>query len=155
MVKYIEGQVDAKSKSFGIVVSRFNSLITEHLLNACIDTLLRHGCDKEAITVVWAPGAFEIPLLAKKMAAINKYDAIICLGAVIRGDTPHFEYISSEVAKGIAQSMLEYGIHISFGVITADTLEQALERAGAKAGNKGQDAAMAAIEMANVLSSLG
>jgi 6,7-dimethyl-8-ribityllumazine synthase len=154
MVKYIEGQVDARSKSFGIVVSRFNSLITEHLLKACIDTLVRHGCNKDAITVVWVPGAFEIPLLAKKMATTHKYDAIICLGAVIRGDTPHFEYISSEVAKGIAQSMLECGTPISFGVITADTLEQALERAGAKAGNKGQNAAMAAIETIQVLSSL-
>ncbi|MEA1962510.1 MAG: 6,7-dimethyl-8-ribityllumazine synthase, partial [Bacillota bacterium] len=138
---------------FGIVVARFNEFITNKLLSGCIDTLQRHGIDSENIDVTWVPGCFEIPLVAQKMAA-KQYDAVICLGAVIRGATPHFEYVSSEVSKGVAQVGLQTGKPVIFGVITSDTIEQAIERAGTKAGNKGADAALSAIEMANLLSSL-
>jgi 6,7-dimethyl-8-ribityllumazine synthase len=140
---------------FGLVVSRFNEFITTKLLEGAQDALVRHGVSAENIDVAWTPGSFEIPLIAKKMAQTGKYSAIICLGAVIRGGTPHFEYIAAEVIKGIAAVNLETGVPVIYGVITADNLEQAIERAGTKAGNKGFDAAESAIEMANLLKSLG
>ena len=153
-MKEINGNLKADNLKFGIVVSRFNSLITEKLLEGAIDCIVRHGGDQENITVVRVPGAFEIPLIAKKMAKSGKYDAIICLGAVIRGSTPHFDYVASEVSKGIALVGLETEVPISFGILTTDTLEQAIERAGTKMGNKGFDAALSAIEMVNVLKNL-
>jgi len=133
------------------VVSRFNDFITKELIAGCTDTLLRHGTDEKDITVTWVPGAFEIPLVAQKLAKGKSYDAVICLGTVIRGATPHFDFIASEVAKGVAQVSLESGLPVVFGVITADTIEQAVERAGTKDGNKGRDAALSAIEMVNLL----
>ncbi len=151
MAKIIEGKLTAKNKKFGIVVSRFNELISSQLLAGAQDCLIRHECKAEDITAVWVPGSFEIPIAAKKMAGSKKYDAVICLGAVIRGGTPHFDYISAEVSKGVAQVGLESGLPVIFGVITADTIEQALERAGTKAGNKGWDAALSATEMVNLL----
>lgn len=151
MVKVIEGDMIAKGKSFGIAISRFNDLVTKELLSGCIDTLVRHGADEKEIQVVWAPGAYEIPLIAQKMAKSKKYDAIICLGAVIRGATPHFDYIAAESSKGVAKVMLDNSVPVIFGIITADTIEQAIERSGTKDGNKGRDAAINAIEMANVL----
>lgn len=150
-MKIIEGELQAKGLRFCVVVSRFNDFITERLLEGAKDCLLRHGADEKDIDVVRVPGAFEIPLIAKIMAKKNAYNAIICLGTVIRGATPHFEYVAAEVSKGIAQVSLEAGIPVAFGVITADTIEQAIERAGSKAGNKGWDAALTAIEMAQVL----
>ena len=150
MPKYLEGQLNATGFKFGIVVSRFNDFISEKLLSGALDALVRSGASDDDISVARVPGAFEIPLTAKKMAATENFDAIICLGAVIRGATPHFEYVSSEVTKGIAQVSLESGVHISYGVITTDTIEQAIERAGTKAGNKGWSAAVAAIEMVNL-----
>ena len=153
-MKEINGYLKADNLKFGIVVSRFNSLITEKLLEGAIDCIVRHGGNTENITVVRVPGAFEIPLIAKKMAKSGKYDAIICLGAVIRGSTPHFDYVASEVSKGIALVGLETEVPISFGILTTDTLEQAIERAGTKMGNKGFDAALSAIEMVNVLKNL-
>lgn len=149
------GILDARGKKFGIVVSRFNELISKQLLEGALDCLLRHGAADEDIEVAWVPGAFEIPLVAQKMAGSGRFNAIICLGAVIRGDTPHHEYIASEVTKGIAQVSLAMGVPVAYGVITPDTLEQALERAGTKAGNKGWQAALSAIEMANLALSLG
>jgi 6,7-dimethyl-8-ribityllumazine synthase len=140
--------------SFGIVASRFNEFITARLLDGALDSLRRHGAEEDRITVVRVPGSFEIPLLAKRLAASRQYDAIICLGTVIRGATPHFEYIAGEVAKGIAIAGLETGVPIAFGVLTTDSIEQAVERAGTKAGNKGFDAACSAIEMANLLREL-
>lgn len=154
MPRYFEGKLDAKGQKIGIVVSRFNSFITERLLEGAVDALVRHGADEQDIHIARVPGAFEIPLAAKKMAASGAYDAIIALGAVIRGSTPHFDYVSSEVTKGVAAVSLESGVPISFGVLTTDSIEQAVERAGTKAGNKGFDAAMAAIETARVLASL-
>ncbi len=151
MTKIIEGKLIAKGKKFGVVVSRFNELISAQLLSGAQDCLTRHECKTEDITVAWVPGSFEIPLVAKKMAGSKKYDAVICLGAVIRGGTPHFDYISAEVSKGVAQVGLEAGLPVIFGIITADTIEQALERAGTKAGNKGWDAALSAIEMVNLI----
>jgi 6,7-dimethyl-8-ribityllumazine synthase len=151
MTKIIEGKLTAKGKKFGVVISRFNELISSQLLSGAQDCLTRHECKTEDITAVWVPGSFEIPLVAKKMASSKKYDAVICLGAVIRGGTPHFDYISAEVSKGVAQVGLESGLPVIFGIITADTIEQALERAGTKAGNKGWDAALSAIEMVNLL----
>ena len=147
----LEGQLTAQGLRFAIVVSRFNSLVTQRLLDGALDALRRHGADDDAITVVYVPGSFEIPLAAKRLAQSGAFDAVICLGCIIRGDTPHFEYVASEAAKGIAQVMLETGVPVVFGVVTADNLEQALERAGAKAGNRGFDAAMTAMEMANLL----
>ncbi len=147
----LEGQLTAQGLRFAIVVSRFNSLITTRLLDGALDALRRHGADEDAITVAWTPGSFELPLVAQKFAASGRYDAVICLGCIIRGDTPHFEYVASEAAKGIAEVALKTGVPVVFGVVTADTLEQALERAGAKAGNRGFDAAMTAMEMANLL----
>ncbi|MFB3057775.1 MAG: 6,7-dimethyl-8-ribityllumazine synthase [Ignavibacteriaceae bacterium] len=153
-MKIIEGNLTAKNKKFGIVVSRFNELISTQLLSGAQDCLLRHECKNDNITVAWVPGSFEIPLAAKKMAQSSKYDAIICLGAVIRGGTPHFEYIASEVSKGVANVGLETGVPVIFGILTTDTIEQALERAGIKAGNKGWDAALSSIEMVNLLTKL-
>lgn len=147
----LEGKLSAQGLKFAIIVSRFNSLVTQRLLDGAMDALRRHGADENSITIAWTPGSFELPLVAKKFAQTGKYDAVICLGCIIRGDTPHFEYVASETAKGIAQVMLETGVPTVFGVVTADTLEQALERAGAKAGNRGFDAAMTAMEMANLL----
>lgn len=154
MPKFIEGNLDAKGLTFGIVVSRFNSFICERLLEGAIDALVRHGANETDITVARIPGAFEIPLAAKTMAASRKYDAVICLGAVIRGSTPHFEYVSSEVSKGVASVSLESGLPIAFGVLTTDTIEQAVERAGTKAGNKGFEAAVTAIETVNVIKAM-
>ncbi len=154
MPTFIEGNLDAKGLTFGIVVSRFNSFICERLLEGAIDALVRHGAADADITVARIPGAFEIPLAAKTMAASRKFDAVICLGAVIRGSTPHFEYVSSEVSKGVASVSLESGIPVAFGVLTTDTIEQAVERAGTKAGNKGFEAAVTAIETVNVLKAL-
>lgn len=154
MVKTIEGNLIAKGKSFGIVASRFNDFITRQLIDGCVDTLVRHGVDKGEIEVALVPGAFEIPLAAQKLAKSKRFDAVICLGTVIRGATPHFDYIAAEVAKGIAHVSLDTGIPVAFGVITADTIEQAIERAGTKDGNKGKDAAMTALEMANLITQI-
>lgn len=154
MGKIYNGKLIAKGLIFGIVVSRFNEFISQKLLSGALDTLTRHDADEEKIDTVWVPGAFEIPYAAAKMANSGKYDAVICLGAVIRGDTPHFDYIAAEVTKGIAQAGLKSGVPAIYGVITTDTLEQAIERAGAKAGNKGSDAANSAIEMANLFKQL-
>jgi 6,7-dimethyl-8-ribityllumazine synthase len=151
MTKIIEGKLTAKGKKFGVVISRFNELISNQLLSGAQDCLIRHECKQDDITAAWVPGSFEIPLAAKKMAQSSNYDAVICLGAVIRGGTPHFDYISAEVSKGVAQVGLETGLPVIFGIITADTIEQALERAGTKAGNKGWDAALSAIEMVNLM----
>lgn len=151
MSKIYEGQLVAQDYQFGIVVSRFNEFISGKLLGGCLDALMRHAALHENIEVAWVPGAFEIPLVAKRMAMTKGYDAIICLGAVIRGATPHFDYVAGEVAKGVAQISLETGVPAIFGVITSDTLEQAIERAGTKAGNKGWDAAVSAIEMADLM----
>jgi 6,7-dimethyl-8-ribityllumazine synthase len=150
-MRTIEGKLDATGLKFGIVIARFNEFISGKLLAGCLDGLRRHGAEESTIDVAWSPGSFEIPLLAKKMASSKKYDAVICLGAVIRGSTPHFDYVASEVSKGVAHVGLETGIPIIFGVLTTDNIEQAIERAGTKSGNKGFDAAMAAIEMVNVL----
>lgn len=154
MARIIEGNLIAKGKKFGIVVSRFNDFITKELVSGSTDILLRHGAQDEDITIVWVPGAFEIPTAALKMAEAKSYDAIICLGTVIRGSTPHFDYIAAEVSKGIAKVSLDTGLPVIFGVITADTIEQAIERAGTKEGNKGASAAMSAIEMANLFSQI-
>ncbi len=154
MNKQFEGMLLGKGLKFGVVVSRFNEFISKKLLEGAQDALLRHGVDKENIEIAWVPGSFEIPLIAKKLAQTKRYDAVICLGAVIRGGTPHFDYIAAEVTKGIASVSLDTGLPVIYGVITTDTLEQAIERAGTKAGNKGFDAAVNAIEMANVIKSL-
>ncbi|CFX77794.1 6,7-dimethyl-8-ribityllumazine synthase [Syntrophomonas zehnderi OL-4] len=150
MARILEGNLIGDQQRLGIVVSRFNEFITNKLLSGCIDTLVRHGVAQEDIDIAWVPGAFEMPLAAQKMTA-KGYNAVICLGAVIRGGTPHFEYVSAEVTKGIAQVGLNTGVPVIYGIITADTIEQAIERAGTKAGNKGADAAMTAIEMVNLL----
>jgi 6,7-dimethyl-8-ribityllumazine synthase len=155
MAKTLEAHLNAKGKKFAIVVSRFNDFITDKLLSGALDALVRSGAEDSDIQVVKVPGSFEIPLVAKKIAKKKGLDAIICLGAVIRGATPHFDYISAEVSKGIAQVSLESEVPIIFGVITTDTIEQAIERAGTKAGNKGWSAAMAAVEMANLLEVVG
>jgi 6,7-dimethyl-8-ribityllumazine synthase len=147
----IEGKLDAKGLRFGIVIGRFNEFISGKLLAGCLDGLKRHGAEEEQIDVVWSPGSFEIPLLAKRLATSNKYDAVICLGAVIRGATPHFDYVAAEVSKGVAHVGLETGVPVIFGVLTTDNIEQAIERAGTKSGNKGFDAALAAMEMANLM----
>jgi len=150
MPKTIEGKITAKDLKFAVVAGRFNDFITSKLIDGTMDALTRAGADDKDIMLIRVPGAFEIPLAAKKVAESGTYDAVICLGAVIRGATPHFEYISAEVSKGIAQTSLQSGIPISFGIITTDTIEQAIERAGTKSGNKGWDAAISAIEMANL-----
>ncbi len=151
-MKTIEGKLIAKDEKFGIIVGRFNEFIGGKLLDGALDGLKRHGVSEENIEIVWVPGAYEIPLVSKKMAKTNNYDAILCLGAVIRGATPHFDYVSSEVSKGIANVSIDTEVPIIFGVLTTDTIEQAIERAGTKAGNKGFDAALSAIEMTNLLS---
>ena len=155
MNKQFEGMLLGKGLKFGLVVSRFNEFISQKLLEGAQDALLRHGVNQEDIEIAWVPGSFEIPLIAKKLAQTKRYDAVICLGAVIRGGTPHFEYIAAEVSKGIAKVSLDTGLPVIYGVITPDTLEQAIERAGTKRGNKGFEAAMSAIEMANLVKSIG
>jgi 6,7-dimethyl-8-ribityllumazine synthase len=149
-MKIFEGELQAKGLKFGIVMSRFNEFITSKLLDGAVDALIRHGAREDDIDLAKVPGSFEIPLIAKKMALKGPYNAIICLGTVIRGATPHFEYIAAEVSKGIASASMETGIPIAFGIITSDTIEQAVERAGTKSGNKGWDAAVTAIEMAQL-----
>jgi 6,7-dimethyl-8-ribityllumazine synthase len=153
-MKIIQGELQAKGLKFAVVVSRFNDFITGKLLDGAVDALVRHGAKEEDIEVVKVPGAFEIPLAAKRLAAKGSYNAVICLGTVIRGATPHFEYVAAEVSKGVASASLDTGIPIAFGVITSDTIEQAVERAGTKSGNKGFDAAITAIEMAQVMKKL-
>lgn len=153
-MKIIEGELQAKGLKFGIIVSRFNDFITSKLLDGAMDALLRHGAKEEDVVVVRVPGSFEIPMVAKKMALKGTYNAIICLGTIIRGATPHFEYIAAEVSKGIASASMETSVPVAFGIITSDTIEQAVERAGTKSGNKGWDAAITAIEMAQVLKKL-
>ncbi len=155
MGKLFEGMLLGEGLKIGVVASRFNEFITRKLLDGAQDALLRHGVAADNIDVAWVPGAFEIPLVAQKLAQSKKYDAVVCVGAVVRGATPHFEYIATEVTKGIARASLDSGVPISYGVITTDTLEQAIERAGTKVGNKGFDAATDAIEMANLLKVIG
>jgi 6,7-dimethyl-8-ribityllumazine synthase len=150
-MKVYEGKLISEGKRYGIVVGRFNEFIGGKLLAGALDGLRRHGVSDDDIEISWVPGAFEIPLIAKKMATSEKYDAVICLGAVIKGSTPHFDYVSSEVSKGVAHVSLETGIPVIFGVLTTDTIEQAIERAGTKAGNKGFDAAVTAVEMVNLI----
>ncbi len=154
MGRSFEGELVGRGLRFGVVVSRFNEFISGKLLAGAKDALVRHGVDEDAVDVAWVPGAFEIPLIAKKLAQTGGYSGVICLGAVIRGATPHFDYVAAEVSKGIAAVSLETGVPVIFGVITADNLEQAIERAGTKSGNKGFDAATAAIEMANLVTAL-
>jgi len=153
-MKVIEGRLQAEGLKFCIIVSRFNDFITSRLLDGAMDALLRHGADEKDIEVIKVPGAFEIPMVARRVANKGAYNAIICLGTVIRGATPHFEYVAAEVSKGIASVSIETGVPVSFGIITSDTIEQAIERAGSKAGNKGWDAAMTAIEMAQILKNI-
>lgn len=155
MPKVYEGHLLGQGLKFGLIAGRFNEFITNKLLSGALDALKRHGVADEDTEVAWVPGAFEIPLVASKMASTKRYDAVICLGAVIRGATPHFDYVSSEVTKGVAKVGLDTGVPTIFGVITADTIEQAIERAGTKAGNKGWDAAVTAIEMANLMRNIG
>jgi 6,7-dimethyl-8-ribityllumazine synthase len=154
MPNYIEGKLNAEGRRFGIVVSRFNDFITDRLLGGALDALVRSGARDEDIDIVKVPGAFEIPLLAKKMAERNRYDAIICLGAVIRGSTPHFDYVCAEASKGIAHVSMESGIPVIFGIVTTDTIEQAIERAGTKSGNKGWASAIGAVEMASLMDAM-
>jgi len=153
-IKTHEGNLIAKDLKFCIVTGRFNEFIGSKLLGGAIDGILRHGGEEKDIETVWVPGAFEIPLIAQKLAASGRFDAIICLGAVIRGSTPHFDYVASEVSKGIAKISLDTGVPVIFGILTTDTIEQAIERAGTKAGNKGYDAAVTGIEMANLLKAI-
>jgi len=155
MANIIEGHISGKGLKFGIVVARFNEFITSKLLGGALDTLHRHEAKDEDVDVAWVPGAFEIPMVAKKMAESGKYDAVICLGTVIRGSTSHYDYVCNEVSKGIAQVGLSTGVPTIFGVLTTENIEQAIERAGTKAGNKGADGAMAAMEMANLLKKVG
>jgi 6,7-dimethyl-8-ribityllumazine synthase len=154
MPQVIEGNFQASGKKVALVAGRFNAFITKNLVDGAVDTLVRHGIDDSAITLVWAPGAFEIPLVVKRVAATGAYDAIIALGCVIRGGTPHFDYVAGEAAKGIGQLALQCNIPILFGVLTTDSIEQAIERAGTKAGNKGAEAAMAALEMMSLMEQL-
>jgi 6,7-dimethyl-8-ribityllumazine synthase len=154
MARTVQGLLKAQNRNFAIVVSRFNELISGKLLEGAMDCLLRHGASEDDVTVYWVPGAFEIPLVAGKVAAQKKADAIICLGAVIRGATPHFDYVAAEVSKGVAQVSLSSGVPVSFGVLTTDSIEQAIERAGTKSGNKGWDAALGAIEMADLMAKI-
>jgi len=151
MAKTLEGVLQAQGMRMALVVSRFNDFISSKLMEGALDTLKRHGASEEDMTVVWVPGAFEIPLTAKRLAASGKYDAVLALGAVIRGSTPHFDFVAAEVSKGVAQVGLETGVPVIFGVLTTDTIEQAIERAGTKSGNKGAAAAMAAVEMVYLL----
>jgi len=153
--KVYEGQLNAQGRRFAIAVSRFNDLITAKLLEGALDCLRRHGADDENIEVAWVPGSFELPIAAKKLTATGRFDVVICLGAVVRSDTPHFDFVASEAAKGIAQVGMESGVPVTFGVITADTVDQAIQRAGVRAGNRGWDAALNAVEMANLMDQLG
>jgi 6,7-dimethyl-8-ribityllumazine synthase len=153
-MKSYEGSLIARDLKFSVVISRFNEFISKSLLEGALDCLKRHGGKEENIDIAWTPGSYEIPLVARRLAATRKYDAVIALGVIIRGETPHFEYIASETAKGIARVSLDAEIPVSFGIITADSLEQAIERAGTKSGNKGFQAALSAIEMANLLKSI-
>lgn len=153
-MKTIQGNLKVDKLKFGIIIGRFNEFIGSKLLSGAIDALTRHGVEEDLIETVWVPGAFEIPLVAKRMAKSGNYDALICLGAIIRGSTPHFDFVASEATKGIAKASLETEVPISFGVLTTDNIEQAIERAGTKSGNKGFDAAMTAIEMANLMKEL-
>lgn len=152
--KVIEGDMVCRNSKFGIVISRFNNFINESLLSGAVDALKRHGADDSDIEIMWVPGAYELPLAAQKAANTNKYDAIIAIGSVIRGGTPHFEYVAGECVKGLTQVMMQSGIPVAFGVLTVDTIEQAIERAGTKAGNKGVEAAMSAVEMVNLLKNM-
>jgi 6,7-dimethyl-8-ribityllumazine synthase len=154
MVEVHKGILDAKGKSFGIAVSRFNEFVTQKLLDGCLDCLKRHHAEENKITIVWVPGSFEIPYAASRMANSKKYDAIICLGTIIRGETPHFDYIANQVTRGIAQISLDSGVPVIFGIITTENLEQAIERAGTKAGNKGWDAAISAMEMVDLFTKI-
>mgnify|MGYP002675175562 FL=1 len=149
-MKTLEGKLTAKNMKIAIIVARFNEFITSKLLSGCIDCLIRHEAADEDLTVAWVPGAFEIPMAAKKLAESGKYDAVICLGAVIRGATPHFDYVCAEASKGIAQVSMQTGVPVAFGVLTTENIQQAVERAGTKAGNKGVDCAMTAMEMVNL-----
>ncbi len=153
-IKTYSGNLEAKGKRFGIVAARFNEFITSRLIDGALDSLKRHGVDDEDIDLAWCPGAFEIPLVAKRMLTSENYDAIICLGCVIRGSTPHFDYVANEVAKGIGKVSLDFAKPVIFGVLTTESIEQAIERAGTKAGNKGFDAALSAIEMVNLFDHL-
>ena len=152
--KVLEGMYNAQGMRFGVVVSRFNEFLTSKLLGGALDCLHRHGADEDDITVAWVPGAYELPLVAKKMAESKKYDAIIAIGVVIRGATSHYDYVCNEAAKGIAQASMSTGVPVSFSLVTTENIEQAIERAGTKAGNKGADGALTAIEMANLLKQL-
>ncbi len=154
-MKVVEVKLNAEGKRFALLVSRFNNFITKRLLDGAITELRRHGADDKKIEVFWVPGAFEMPCLAQKLAKSKKYNVLICLASIIRGDTPHFDYVAAEAAKGIAGVSLSTGVPVIFGVITADSLEQAIERAGTKGGNKGEDAARVAIEMANLIEEIG
>jgi len=154
MPKVHEGQLNAEGKHFAIVVSRFNDLVTTRLLDGAIDCLKRHGAADENIEVAWVPGAFELPIVAQKLARTGRFDVVTCLGAIVRSDTPHFDYVAGESSKGIARVGLDTGVPITFGIITADTVDQAVQRAGVKAGNRGWDAGMNAIEMASLMSSI-
>ncbi len=153
-MKNLEGNLNASGLNFAIVASRFNEYITQKLIDGAVDCLLRHGSSEQNITVIKVPGAFEIPVIADKLASSKKYDSIICLGAVIRGATPHFDYVAGNTSSGIAQTSLKYSIPVAFGILTTDTIEQAIERAGTKSGNKGWDAALTAIEMTNLMKQL-
>ena len=155
MDKTISAKLDAGGLRFGIVISRFNEFVTSRLLGGAKDALIRHNATEDKLTTVWVPGSWELPLAAKALVQSGQYDAVICLGCVIRGQTPHHEYIAAETSKGLAQVSLESGVPIGFGVLTTDTIEQAIERAGSKSGNKGADAALSAIEMANLLRTIG
>lgn len=154
MTKIIEGKLDARGMKIGIIVSRFNNFITQKLLDGALEGLKSHGTEEDDITVIHVPGAFEIPLLAERMAASGSYDALVCLGAVIRGDTPHFEYVSDSVTRGIGEAISKYRIPIAFGVLTTNSVEQAMERSGSKDANKGYEAALTAVEMINVIRQL-
>ena len=152
--KTIEGNLSAKGLKFAVLVTRFNSIITERLLAGALDALTRTGCDQKDVEIVKVPGSWELPLVARELALTKRHDAIICVSAVIRGDTPHFDYIATEAAKGLGQTAMDTGVPVTFGVLTCDTLEQAIDRAGAKGGNKGFDAAMTAVEMGNLMRQL-
>jgi 6,7-dimethyl-8-ribityllumazine synthase len=154
MVNVIEGTLKADGMRFALVASRFNDFITSKLLEGAIDSLRRHGASESDLTTVWVPGAFEIPLVSKKLAASGKFDGVLALGAVIRGSTAHFDFVAAEVSKGVAQASLDTGVPVIFGVLTTDTIEQAIERAGTKAGNKGADSALAAVEMVDLLKNI-
>jgi 6,7-dimethyl-8-ribityllumazine synthase len=155
MSRVFEGQLSGQGRRFGIVVSRFNEFVSLRLLEGAMDCLRRHGAGDDDITVVWVPGAFDIPVLAKRMGDAGTYDAIVCLGTVIRGETPHFDFVAAEAAKGVAYAAMQTGVPTVFGIVTADTIEQAIDRAGAKAGNRGWDAAQSALELADLYAKMG